>query len=533
MQPCNPRMLVRELKRKLLLVALVSISAGGCAAPANWGSSFAKFGEPKKIGETKQAPPSSSDSDSWDALLAEATLSTESVVQPVGFDDAANPAKPVVTAVAADDVQASVATGGEPLAVPVDLPMAEFIGQATGLAGQAQTVDYFVDLAMAGHPSIQAARQRVSAEVHRIPQARALPDPKLNNTFWPVKDQSLQTAAGRVGNQLSLSQAIPWPEKLRTKAAIVSQEVQVAQAEVERIEREIRESVQLAYYEVWFATRAIAITEQTRDFVDDLTEVAKARYRSGGTQQDVLRARLESDRLDTQIVGLNRQKQVAQADLAALVQQPVTLLAQASSELDLTDAPQQIDELIALAEQCNPTLRGLAWEIRRDRQKHRLACLQKHPDFQVGVNWGYVSDDDKALSGVANGHDLINFNVGTTLPIWKNKINSGIREAANRTSSTSKRLDAERDALYGKLRRLLAQADAFTEQGEIYEKRMIPRTEDTLKLAIADYRGKRTDFFSLIETYRELLTFETQLARINASLAGTVARIERAVGCGV
>jgi outer membrane protein TolC len=85
--------------------------------------------------------------------------------------------------------------------------------------------------------------------------------------------------------------------------------------------------------------------------------------------------------------------------------------------------------------------------------------------------------------------------------------------------------------LYGKLRRLLAQADAFTEQRDIYEQRIIPRTEDTLKLSIADYRGKRTDFFSLIETYRELLMFETQLARIDASLAGTVAQIERAVGC--
>ena len=86
------------------------------------------------------------------------------------------------------------------------------------------------------------------------------------------------------------------------------------------------------------------------------------------------------------------------------------------------------------------------------------------------------------------------------------------------------RLDAERDALYGKLRRLLAQADAFTEQRDIYEKER-SRTEDTLKLTIADYRGKRTDFCSLIETYRELLMFETQLARINASLAGTVAQI--------
>ncbi len=242
-------------------------------------------------------------------------------------------------------------------------------------------------------------------------------------------------------------------------------------------------------------------------------------------------AQLESDRLDDQLVSLAKQKQVAQADLAALVQQPVTLLAEASDDLGLANVPVQLDELIAMAEQCNPKLAGLASEIQRDRQKHRLACLQQYPDLQVGVQWGLVSDGSEVLSPVANGHDQFSFNVGTTLPIWRDKINAGVREAANRTSSTSKRLDAERDALYGKLRRLLAQADAFAEQRDIYEKRIIPRTEDTLKLAIADYRGKRTDFFSLIETYRELLMFETQLARINASLAGNIAQIERAVGC--
>ena len=73
--------------------------------------------------------------------------------------------------------------------------------------------------------------------------------------------------------------------------------------------------------------------------------------------------------------------------------------------------------------------------------------------------------------------------------------------------------------------------DSLVEQEGIYEDRIIPRTEDTLKLSIADYRGKRTDFFTLIETYRELLMFETQLARIEATLAGTIAQIERTVGC--
>jgi outer membrane protein TolC len=160
-----------------------------------------------------------------------------------------------------------------------------------------------------------------------------------------------------------------------------------------------------------------------------------------------------------------------------------------------------------------------------------LACLQKYPDLQVGLNYAIISDDSNAISPVANGHDNISFTVGTTLPIWREKINAGIREAAHRTSSSTERLEAERDAIQGKLRRLMAQADALVQQQDIYKDRIIPRTEDTLTLSIADYRGKRTDFFTLIETYRDLLMFETQMARFEATLAGTVAQIERTVGC--
>ncbi|TWT97200.1 TolC family protein [Neorhodopirellula pilleata] len=394
-----------------------------------------------------------------------------------------------------------------------------------------QSVDFFVSSALARHPKILAARQRVAAASNVIPQAKALPDPTFNNTFWPLHDNALQTAGGRVGNQMSVNQMVPFPDKLKTKAVIASREVQIAQTEVDMIEREITESVRLAYYEVWFATRAITIIEETKGLVADLTDVAEARYRSGGSQQDVLRAQLETDRLDEQLIALRKQKQVAQADLATLLQQPVGLIPEASSELGINDTPQQIESLIALAEQCNPKLRGLAWEIQRDRDKERLACLQQYPDFSVGLNWGLISDGHDVISPVADGNDNLSISFGTTLPIWREKINAGIREAAHRRSSTTRRLEAERDELYGKIRRLIVQADALVEQRDIYEERIIPRTEDTLKLSIADYRGKRTDFFTLIETYRELLMFETQLARIDATLAGTIAQLDRTVGC--
>jgi len=51
--------------------------------------------------------------------------------------------------------------------------------------------------------------------------------------------------------------------------------------------------------------------------------------------------------------------------------------------------------------------------------------------------------------------------------------------------------------VYGKIRRLIV-SRALVETTRHLRDRLIPRTEDTLKLSIADYRGKRpADFFNI------------------------------------
>lgn len=520
-------------KRRRLLAVLVAFSVGGCAT-----SREVLRTEQSHSGALSQAVVAKGRND-LPNVGDRADSSPPLVVQTVAYDQTLKISSRLHLSQSEDDtsqsgIEAAGSDSGEEVSGmegTMELVQPAPIGGMNQGIVTKQPVSYFVSTALANHPKIWAARNRVAAASNVIPQALALPDPRFNNTFWPFQDQALQTAGGRVGHQFQLSQGVPWPEKLRAKAAIASREVQVARAEVERIEREITESVRLAYYEVWFATRAISIIEETRELVDDLTRVAQARYKSGGTQQDVLRAQLEADRLDDKLVGLRKQKEQAQADLAALMQQPLLMIPETEQEIGLSDVPKQLDELLGLAEHCSPELRTIAWEIQRDRQKQRLACLQKYPDFNLGLNYAIIDDNTNVISPVANGNDNISFMVGVTLPIWREKINAGIREAAHRTSSSAQRLEAERDAIQGKLRRLMAQADALVEQEAIYEDRIIPRTEDTLKLSIADYRGKRTDFFALIETYRELLMFETQLARIEATLAGTIAQIQRTVGC--
>ena len=241
---------------------------------------------------------------------------------------------------------------------PSELPEVVAVPNAeTSTLADPQGVEFFVTTALQSHPRIGAARARVTAACNRVPQAESLEDPLLSNSFFPISDQALQTAAGRAGNTLSLSQKYPWPEKRWTKAAIADREVRIAVAKVNQVELEIEEMVRLAYYELWFANRAISITEENRQVGVELVKLAEARNAAGGSQQDVLRAQLQLDALDDKLIALRQQKAVAQTDLAALIQQPSLVGIEPTVEIDVAQVPERIEALFSAAHQRYPRLR--------------------------------------------------------------------------------------------------------------------------------------------------------------------------------
>lgn len=120
--------------------------------------------------------------------------------------------------------------------------------------------------------------------------------------------------------------------------------------------------------------------------------IGRVWYRSGEAQQDVLRAELEADRLKNDAINLIKPKRIAQAGLAALVQQPISLLPEAQQEIATPGVPQDLEALTASAEQLNPELRALVWKIRRDWQRMELMGLQHYPDLQLEASSALVDE---------------------------------------------------------------------------------------------------------------------------------------------
>jgi len=391
-------------------------------------------------------------------------------------------------------------------------------------------VDYYVQLALARNPEIRAAERSVSAQAEVVPQVTELDDPTLTESFQPFTNHSVQTAAGRGVNVLSLSQKFPWYGKLRVRGEVAREETRMALARLASVQLEVIEEVKLSYLELYYTQRAIEITEQDEKLLDRILQFVNARFQANRAPlQDLLRVRIEKRKVQDRLISLRRQMRQAQADLAEVIQ--ATPQADLKAQGSVTESvPRELDQLYTAAVQCRPELREKLHAIIRDRRRRELARLDFYPDVTVGVGWQAIAGDE-ALSDVANGNDNVQFSVGMNLPVWREKLRAGVREADQRIFASSRRYDAERDDTFRQIRRLIVQARALDEQLRLFREQIIPDSESTVKLLFARYRSQQADIQDVLDNYSRLLAYHIQVIRLEASLGQTLASLERVVGC--
>lgn len=397
----------------------------------------------------------------------------------------------------------------------------------------AHPVDDYVQMALQQNPEIRARERRVAAQQEVVPQVTALPDPFLSNTVWPITSNSPQTASGRMPNSLTVAQTFPWFGKLELRGAVASLEAQIALTQLAETQLKVIEDVKTLYYEIYFNEQAVSITKENQAFLETFIRLADARSRTGkASQQDVLRAQVELRRLQDLLVQLGRQLNVSQADLARVLSIPPTTDLRAQDKLPESKVPEQLDRLYEISLRARPELQGRLHAILRDQQTVELAKLDYYPDVTLGVNWSAITTD-QSISPFRNGNDNVGLIFSINLPVWKQKLAAGVREARNREAESTSLYQVARDDTFRFIRRLTVQARALEEQIRLYREPktgIIAKSEQALRVSFADYRVDKVDALQVIDNYTQLLNFRIQLARLESSLGQVLASLERAVG---
>jgi len=400
----------------------------------------------------------------------------------------------------------------------------------TGLNGPVP-LDALIAYARVNNPEISAARFHAQRLAARVPQAQALPDPKLmTNVFL----QQIQTAAGPQEVALSLSQQFPWFGKQNLRARSASQDAQAAYARVVSAELSVIERVKTAYYELYFIEAAIAENERWRKPLEDVIALARTQYETGATRgglERVLQAQTELAKLKTDLVQLEESRRASQARLAGALHLPPRTAILPVGTIARTQVEKTVETLVALAESNQPALESYRHQIARDRSRINLAERAYWPDVTVSANWYGMSDG--GISPVSNGEDAFAVGVGLNLPIYRSRLDGQLREAKHQMCATNQEYAAARDRFQTEVQTLYARFREHHRTLTILEKEIVPRAEQTLTLMLESYRLGRADFQQLVDVYRSLVKYRIDMHRRTTLREQAVAALEKTVGCAI
>lgn len=402
---------------------------------------------------------------------------------------------------------------------------------APTLPDQAELDDY-IRFAVQHHPGLEAAFYRWRAALERIPQARALPDPQISLSI--VLDE-VDRSTQYMGERYSISQMFPWFGKLDLRGDIALEE---ARAEAQRFESErlkLVERVTEAYSEYAYLHQASAIARANRELMTRLEALASTQFRAGTTSQaDVNRAQVELGRLDELVGAMQDLLSSAAADLNAAIGRPAHAALPAApsrpSAAHVAALPARTDEQwLALARQLNPDLAAMRHEAGGRRQAIALAQREFWPDVMFELE--YARDGSARMAMMdGGGSDMLMGKVSVNLPIWREKLDAGVREAHSRFGEAIARVQDQQNRLESDLKRaLFAHRDAQRKL-QLFGGTLLPKARQSLATTEAAYRSGTANFSDLLDAQRVLLEFELAYERAAADRMLAIARIWMTVG---
>lgn len=389
------------------------------------------------------------------------------------------------------------------------------------------SIDEYLQLGLTQNPEIQETRLMIESLANRVPQAASLPDPMLGATAFP---SPVQTAAGEQDFALAMNQKIPWRGKLATRAAVAEQDVNAARAKLASVELKVAEQIKNAYYQIYFLQQAIEIIENDREQLSLIEEVVDRMYRVKRevTQQDVLQVQVALSRLESELLNYQQQKESAQAKLARLLHVSPETKPEALESLPPAKAVQDIQQFYELAIQARPELHAQLATIEKDRRSASLAELNNYPDMTLGFNW--ISTSNAGISPVANGDDAFMLTLGMNLPVYKKRIDAGVREAQTRALSNSRKYDRLKDETMEGVADLFAKIKSQQENLRLFRDDIIPKQQLTLNQSIDDYQVGKVDFLQMIDNWRQLLRFQISEKRFETDLQQSLSALARQIG---
>ena len=376
-----------------------------------------------------------------------------------------------------------------------------------------------IRLARQSRSELVSARARADAAAQRPAIVSALEDPQI----LPSIDH-LPFMGGGADMSLTIQQSFPLSHVRGHRRDAAEAETRRELAQLARVDLDVELDAAVAFWMLFEIRETAKIVGEQRALAGRMVDAALARYAaSTGAEVDVLRAQLESARLEGEqrsLVGETHASEVMlNASLARPVDAPI-------SELDgeVTDvSPPTTTQLAQTALGNRPELRADRAEIARSEAEVSVMQAMYSPMAMVRTGPSYLMTDGL-------GWTLM---VGLSIPLWREKLGAGVAEARAMVKVANADLETSRRMIGGEGAAASARVAAARERFLALRDTIVPKAREVIAATLAAYTTNKLPLVSTIEAAQALWTVQRELVMAHRELGLAWARLDRAIGKAV
>ena len=389
------------------------------------------------------------------------------------------------------------------------------------------TISDYLAYAALNNPGLKAAFHRWQAALEKVPQARSFPDPHVTYRYFI---ENVETRVGPQRQAFGLKQTLPFLGKRDLRGGVALQAANAAREKYALERVKLFHHVKLAYYDYYYLAREVRVLRESLSLLKYIEQVTRTRYKVGKVeQQAVIRAELELGKLDDRLRALNNLRAPIVARLNAALNRPQDAPIPWPKEIPHHDVNLPDDEILRQVKEANPSLKALAYEVRKRKNSVLLARREYYPDITLGLD--YIDTASARMRGVRDsGKDPIAASVSINVPLWWGKYRAREREArARHRAAVKSKADAE-NSLQADTRMALYKLHDAERKTDLYRDTLIPKAKQAMKTLEAAFRAGTASFTDLIDAERILLEFQLSYEQARTARARSVAELEMLLG---
>lgn len=444
------------------------------------------------------------------------------------------------------------------------------------------SLKFYVHQAVTNNPLVQSKYNEYAASLEKVPQVGALPDPQLTLGYFL---EPMEQLGGNQRADIKLMQMFPWFGTLKASKDEASKMAQANYEQFRQTSLEVVYNLKKAWYDLYRINKELKLTEENLTLTRSLEQIALVRFQaatsgsaggsgnsgsmgggnsapqstggmSGGMQSgnakpqpvsggnsgqaamsssagsgnlaDLLRIQMDIRELENKLALLKDQLTTQIARFNSLLNRsressvfvPDTLT-RGSLALD----PASLSDSIT---RNNPMVKMLESEEASYVAKKQMVTRMGYPMLGIGVDYALI-DARPGNTSMMNGKDMIMPMVNISLPIYRKKYKSMIKEAELGRMAASQASQNTRNELYVQYQETLASYKDAERRIELYagQADLARRTLDLLITGLGT--GSKT-YDEVLRMQQQLLDYRFKLVEAVVDQNSAVAGLESLMG---